>query len=165
MPHEHPLTYVQALVGRLTALQSRLDRLDDLLPHREIGQEAVREFALIQKHLLDLIIRTRGSEREILGALERGFPDYMERSQALRDASDQAERMELEMEGCPHRCWLTTVVQVERGVQVTLFDRIPECLAKELHRRYPRNFQVTRHPVEPDPEGPERAPDLPGFRG
>ena len=50
MPHEHPLTYVQALVGRLTALQSRLDRLDDLLPHREIGQEAVREFALIQKH-------------------------------------------------------------------------------------------------------------------
>jgi len=157
----HPLTFAQWLSSRLTTIQDRLDRLEGHLPHRQMSEEAKRELGILQKSLLDLILDTRHTDNDLIMALERQFPDYLERSQALSDVGGEADRLEREMEGCPHRCWPTRVAQVERGVEVAGADPVPECLAEGLRRRYPEHIRVHPYPNRPERE----APDLPGLGG
>lgn len=158
MPSIHPLTFVQTFSGRLKGLQDRLDRLDDLLPHGAMSQEACREYGALQKRLLDFIMDTRQVSELVIEAVESRYPDCVERSRALSVLAEKAHRQERRLEACPHRCWWVRVVQVEEGAEVSTCEMAPKCLGEELSRRYPGHFRIDPFP-QPEPEGP----GLPGF--
>src|SRR5260221_7419818 len=102
MPVLHPLTFAQTFSGRLKGLQDRLDRLEDLLPHPAMSEEAQVELSAIQKRLLGMILDARHMSAPLLQAVERQYPDCMGRTPALSELGHQADRQERETEGWSH---------------------------------------------------------------
>jgi hypothetical protein len=139
----HPLVFAERIAPRLGALQDALDRLESLLPHRRMSKQAKREFHHIQSAVMHLVLDARYAKPEVTSALERQYPDFVRRQEALHQVSDRAYQMEREMEGCSHRSAPTRVEQLERGIVVSGYDPVPRCLANSLARRFPRHFRIT----------------------
>lgn len=61
MTELHPLTFARTVSMRLSGIQNRLDRLEDLLPLSELSADARRELRALQERLLDLILDKRSA--------------------------------------------------------------------------------------------------------
>ena len=158
MSEIHPLFFAKRLAGRLSLLQGALDRLDDLLPHREMSSKARSEWGHLLTDVMHLLIDARNADRSVVSALERRYPGYVRRQRALDEVGAHAYEMENEMEGCPHRCLFATVEHCERDHIVAVYSHIPLCLAAGLASRFPRHFRIT-----PQAKRGDSQPSLPGF--